>query len=300
MPPTAGSLGNQKKVSDLLELPNEGAGNQTQVFCKNSACSQLHSLSPAPTSQVSVAGTFGIHSSRNFEIWITVLSSTLDGNSHFSELWLCIHWSLCPHPLLTLSSQLWIPLFYSCEISFQRTIAIFSLSFGSAAKTRSPHFRIRQQCQQHWWCSGGLNLRLRLSQVLHLVEWDLMDTLSSGWRKWHISQLAAWQSMQWFDFSITYHCASDTQLPFLHPSPKGAAQLLRSVLESPLPYSLYGFVTVSLDKPDLILSVSSFFWKIEIGSYRAGYADISLNLPLKYKVLLEIKSNQKDKLIVHS
>lgn len=96
MPPTAGSLGNQKKVSDLLELPNEGAGNQTQVFCKNSACSQLHSLSPAPTSQVSVAGTFGIHSSRNFEIWLTVLSSTLDGNSHFSELWLCIHWSLCP------------------------------------------------------------------------------------------------------------------------------------------------------------------------------------------------------------
>lgn len=56
---------------------------------------------------------------------------------------------------------------------------------------------------------------------------------------------------------------------------------------------------MSLDKPHLILSVNGFFLKTEIRSYRAGYAATSLNLPVYYKLFLEIKSIQKTKLIVH-
>lgn len=96
MPPTAGSLG--KKVSDLLELklqavmscPIRVLGTKRRSFARTVLALNC-SLSPAPTSHFSVAGTFGIHSSRNFEIWIAVLSSTLDGNHHFSELGLCMH-----------------------------------------------------------------------------------------------------------------------------------------------------------------------------------------------------------------
>lgn len=81
-PPTAGSLGNQNKVSDFLELklqavmscPMRMLGTKRRSFART-VLALNHSLSPAPTSQFSVAGTFEIHSSRNFEIWITVLSS---------------------------------------------------------------------------------------------------------------------------------------------------------------------------------------------------------------------------------